>query len=319
MSRASRLATSTTKTDVSADRKAFVTLRFAGEDLDPEEISAILPIKATRAHKTGEEFFAGPNAGKLRGRTGIWLLATDKLVDSDDLRDHLAFVQELLYPKPRDHSRITQLRNALERTHSHAHVTCFWHGAPGEIAPEIPRQFKSATKPLAAAIETDFATTAVPAFAALPVIKSPPDERVVVSNSLILQIQEAALDSHSSVTDALRKAKVACAKLDLREFGDWIDLELEGYMDKPVERLPQYRKLHGIPKAFSPYQGWQPIIFRSNRQLENLSFAPIGMAIFAIESSLRDATAEGEFHFPYPPETLQELMKSLNWVPSNIQ
>src|SRR5207248_1197071 len=138
-------------------------------------------------------------------------------------------------------------------------------------------------------------------------------------NSLILQIQEAALDSHSSVTDALRKAKVACAKLDLREFGDWIDLELEGSMDKPVESLPQYRKLHGIPKAFSPYQGWQPIIFRSNRQLENLSFAPIGMAIFAIESSLRDATAEGEFHFPYPPETLQELMKSLNWGPSNIQ
>jgi hypothetical protein len=140
-----------------------------------------------------------------------------------------------------------------------------------------------------------------------------------VSNSLILQIQEAALDSHSSVTDALRKAKVACAKLDLSEFGNWIEFELEGYMDKPVESLPEYRKLHGIPKAFSPYQGWQPIIFHSSKQLENVSFAPVGMSIFAIESSLRDTTAEGEFHFPCPPELQRRLMKSLDWGPSDIQ
>ena len=40
------MATSTTKTEVGADRKAFVTLRFAGDDLDPAEISAVLPIEA---------------------------------------------------------------------------------------------------------------------------------------------------------------------------------------------------------------------------------------------------------------------------------
>src|SRR5436309_14787324 len=84
MSRANRLAISTTKTDVRADRKAFVTLRFAGDNLDPDEISAILPIKPTRAHRKGEEFVAGPHAGTLHGRTGIWFLATDKLVPSDN-------------------------------------------------------------------------------------------------------------------------------------------------------------------------------------------------------------------------------------------
>ena len=92
MSKASRLATSTTKTDTVTDGKAFVTLRFAGDELDPGKISAILPVKPTRAHRKGEEFVAGPNAGNLRGRTGIWFLATDKLVDSDDLQDHLRFV-----------------------------------------------------------------------------------------------------------------------------------------------------------------------------------------------------------------------------------
>jgi hypothetical protein len=148
-----------TKTEVAADGKAFVTLRFAGDDLDPDEISAILTVEPTRAHRKGEEFFAGPRAGKLRGRTGIWFLATDKLVLADDLHDHLAFVQKLLYPVPGDDSGIAELRNILKRTQSRAHITCFWRGRPGEPAPQIPDGFKSAIQPLAADIENDFTPT----------------------------------------------------------------------------------------------------------------------------------------------------------------
>ena len=146
-----------TKTEATADRKTFVTLRFAGDDLDPGEISAVLPVAPTRAHRKGEEFFAGPRAGNLRGRTGMWFLATDELVPGDDLQDHLAFVQKLLSPTPGDTSRIAKLRAVVERTHSRAHVTCFWRGEPGEFAPGIPDHFKSAIQPLAADIETDFA------------------------------------------------------------------------------------------------------------------------------------------------------------------
>jgi len=145
-----------TKTEAKADRKAFVTLRFAGDDLDPRDISAILPVTPTRAHCKGEEFFAGEHAGTLRGRTGIWFLATDRLVDSDDLADHLAFVQNLLYPTAGDTRRIMKLCDVLGRTHSRAHVTCFWHGDPGETAPPIPAEFRSAIEQLAADIETDF-------------------------------------------------------------------------------------------------------------------------------------------------------------------
>lgn len=156
MSKASHLATSTTKTEARAGRKAFVTIRFAGDDLDPRDISAILPVEPTRAHRKGEQFFAGEHAGKLHGRTGIWFLATDKLVDSDDLADHLALIQKLLHPTARDTQRIVQLRDVLDRTHSHASVTCFWRGDRGEEAPRIPTEFESAIKPLAADIESDF-------------------------------------------------------------------------------------------------------------------------------------------------------------------
>jgi len=150
------LATFATKTDVQTDRKAFVTLRFAGDDLDPREISAILPVAPTRAHRKGEEFVAGPRAGKLPGRTGIWFLATDKIVRSDDLGDHLAFVQKLLYPEPNNDRRIEKLRDILARAHSRARITCFWRGDHGETAPQIPVWFKSAIETVGAEIETDF-------------------------------------------------------------------------------------------------------------------------------------------------------------------
>jgi len=146
-----------TKTDAQMDRKAFVTLRFAGDDLDPREISAILPVEPTRAHRKGEEFVSGPHAGKLWGRTGIWFLATDNLVPSDNLGDHLAFLRDLLYPEPTDAGRITKLRDILRRAHSHVHITCFWRGDTGETAPRIPGWFAAASKRLAADIEIDFA------------------------------------------------------------------------------------------------------------------------------------------------------------------
>ena len=157
MSTASRLATSSTKTDPQTDRKAFVTLRFAGDALDPAEISAILPIAPTRAHHKGEQFFAGPHAGPLRGRTGIWFFSTDNHVLSDDLGDHLEFVRTLLYPKPGDGSRIGALRDVLKHAHSHARITCFWRGDAGEAEPSIPEEFRLAVVPLEADIKTDFA------------------------------------------------------------------------------------------------------------------------------------------------------------------
>jgi hypothetical protein len=157
MSTASQLAISSTKTDAETGRKACVTLRFAGDDLDPAEISAVLPIAPTRAHRKGETFFAGPLAGSLRGRTGIWFLSTDKRVPSDDLGNHLEFVRTLLYPKPGDSGRIAALCDVLERAHSRARITCYCRGDPGEVKPHIPGEFRSAIEKLGAEIETDFA------------------------------------------------------------------------------------------------------------------------------------------------------------------
>jgi AbiTii len=91
----------------------------------------------------------------------------------------------------------------------------------------------------------------------------------------------------------------------------YCSLELNGYIGRLFKEFPEYRKLHGIPEAFNPYRGWQPIIFQSPEQQKNWSFAPIGMPIGTLEDSLRNA--RGAYSFPYPPEIQCELRKSLNW------
>src|SRR6266404_9182525 len=89
-------ATSTTRSSDSTRQRAFATLRFSGDRLDRDRISAILQVPPTKAWRKGERYFAGQRTGHLIGRTGIWLLATDDLVTSPDLGQHLDFLTGLL-------------------------------------------------------------------------------------------------------------------------------------------------------------------------------------------------------------------------------
>jgi hypothetical protein len=136
----------------------FATLRFAGDDLDPAHVSAILPVKPKRAHRKGEVFYAGPRAGNLTGRTGIWYYDTSAL-KSSDLADHLRHIVGLLYPKPGDFSCVKRLRELLDREHARAEVSCFWYGESGTKPPVIPDEIRDALRPIGAEdIETEFHT-----------------------------------------------------------------------------------------------------------------------------------------------------------------
>jgi hypothetical protein len=135
--------------------KVYATLRFAGNELYPAQISAVLPVAPMRAHRKGETFCAGPRAGKLIGRTGIWYFDTRDLA-SRDLGDHLRRIVELLYPEHGNVDRVNKLRNVMGREHATAHVSCFWFGAPGARPPTIPDDVRTALARLPAEIETDF-------------------------------------------------------------------------------------------------------------------------------------------------------------------
>lgn len=84
-------------------------------------------------------------------------------------------------------------------------------------------------------------------------------------SSIIQELQIEATNPNTSVSDILRKAKIVAVKLDLEEFSDWIEKELNGYNVSSTEDLPKYRIVRGEPKAWNPYHGWQPILFGDSK------------------------------------------------------
>ena len=55
--------------------RAFATLRFAGDALDPDEISDVVKESPTKAHRKGELYRPSPRSPEVTGKTGIWYSA----------------------------------------------------------------------------------------------------------------------------------------------------------------------------------------------------------------------------------------------------
>ena len=72
--------------------------------------------------------------------------------------------------------------------------------------------------------------------------------------SLVLALQQDALDEDVSTVALLRNALVVAKKLDVGEIDEWLSNELNGYAEG--KEIPEYRYLHGELKVFNPYRGW---------------------------------------------------------------
>jgi len=88
--------------------------------------------------------------------------------------------------------------------------------------------------------------------------------------SIVLELQNQAIDSNSDILSLLRKALLVSHKLGLKDFEDWVNNELNGYKDK-VE-IPEYRKVHGELKVLNPVRGWIPVIIEDKEIEEFLSY-----------------------------------------------
>jgi AbiTii len=80
-----------------------------------------------------------------------------------------------------------------------------------------------------------------------------------MSVSLIEQLQAEATQRSVPITDLLRKAKLAGAKLGRIDLIAWVDHELSGYLDIAGSELPTYRQVKGEIKFRNPYKGWQSV------------------------------------------------------------
>jgi hypothetical protein len=96
-------ATSTTNSDNTIG--TFATLRFAGDGLEPEEISRVVKESPTLADKKGQSYRPGPRSPKITGKTGVWYFSTKRKVQSNDLADHLNALERLIAPFGDEDSR----------------------------------------------------------------------------------------------------------------------------------------------------------------------------------------------------------------------
>jgi Domain of unknown function (DUF4279) len=136
--------------------RAFATLRVSGDDLVPDEVTKIIKIRPTKAYAKGEHFSGGPRSPDLIGRTGVWYFATDGIVASNNLTDHLAFLARLLQPGSGEAVPLPRLQHLLRRRSLRVSVSCFWHGSGGAKKPSVPRSITDLLKRIPAEIETDF-------------------------------------------------------------------------------------------------------------------------------------------------------------------
>jgi hypothetical protein len=138
--------------------RAFATLRFAGDALEPDEISSVIKERPTRAHRKGEIFKPGRRSPEVTGKTGIWYFSTRRKIQSNDLVDHLNALERLISPFGDQDSRLGELHDIMARRNLRAHVTFFWRGPPGVQHPSIPSSSTATLRRLPADVEPDVET-----------------------------------------------------------------------------------------------------------------------------------------------------------------
>jgi hypothetical protein len=144
------------KSRTSEPVRAFATLRVAGDDLVPDEVTRILKIIPTSAYAKGEHYSAGPRSPDLIGRTGVWFFSTNGVVAGNQLADHLGFLARLLLPGSGEAGPLPRLQQLLRRRMLRVSLSCFWHGPATARKPSIPRSITDLLKLIPAEIETDF-------------------------------------------------------------------------------------------------------------------------------------------------------------------
>jgi len=87
--------------------------------------------------------------------------------------------------------------------------------------------------------------------------------------SVVIELQQDALNRDVSITDLLRKSYVVARKLQIQDFEKWITNELEGYTEQ--SEIPEYRVVTGEVKAWNQYHGWQPVYFEDAKVAEAIS------------------------------------------------
>jgi len=124
-------------------------------------------------------------------------------------------------------------------------------------------------------------------------------------NSIVLDLQKEAMDSDVETSKLLRKAYVVARKLKIKEFKEWIELELRGYRG---EEIPKYRNVRGELKYFNQFHGYQDFIIDHEELSDIFSFRNLNNSVAELED-LYKKVGNNFIILPTPPEIRMSFQK----------
>jgi len=85
----------------------WVLLDFKGDDLDPEPLISLIPLKALRPSKKGDAMGPARDGKVARAKTGVCIFSTHEAVHSASLNEHLKLVLDTV------EARETQIKQMM--------------------------------------------------------------------------------------------------------------------------------------------------------------------------------------------------------------
>jgi hypothetical protein len=130
----------------------------------------------------------------------------------------------------------------------------------------------------------------------------------MTKQSVVLELQQLASDSEKNIIDLLRKALLVATKLNLVEFRQWVQNELNGYKDG---ELPAYRQIHAQVKGKNPYHGLIPIGFPDKEMEWTFSSVPIRDSVSALYDLIEHRKSTDVLHKQMPFEAQRMVSQML--------
>lgn len=127
-----------------------------------------------------------------------------------------------------------------------------------------------------------------------------------MSDPIVIELQRLASDGTCPVDELLRKALIVATKLQISDFKDWINHELNGY--PPDVDVPNYRHIQADLRAMNPVTGRRmPVFFEAARD----EFKLTRFAAIQSVGEIHSFVASGATHLqsPFTPAEKQWLLQ----------
>jgi len=135
----------------------------------------------------------------------------------------------------------------------------------------------------------------------------------MTKQSIVLELQQLASDSEKNILDLLRKAFLVATKLNLVEFKQWVQNELNGYKGGD---LPPYRQVYAQVKWRNPYHGLLPIGFPDKDLERTISTVPISDSVSGLYDLIENKNPTDVLYMQMPFEA-QRMVSSMLESPFN--